>query len=96
VRELENLVERAVTLTRFDKSTVEDLPERVREHRPDSFVVPAEDRDCLPTLDELEARYIVRVLKVVGGNKTQAAKILGVDRRTLYRKLEREDDAASL
>ncbi len=92
VRELENVVERAVTLTRFDKITVEDLPERVREHKSDTFVVPAEDPEYLPTLDELERRYIARVLKVVNGNKTQAAKVLGVDRRTLYRKLERYDE----
>jgi two-component system, NtrC family, response regulator HydG len=92
VRELENVVERAVTLTRFDKITVEDLPERVREHKSDTFVVPAEDPEYLPTLDELEKRYIARVLKVVNGNKTAAAKVLGVDRRTLYRKLERYDD----
>jgi len=92
-RELENLVERALILTRFDNITVEDLPERVREHRSDSFVVPAEDLKYLPTSDEFEERYIGRVLKVVGGNKTQAAKILGVDRRTPYRKLEREGEA---
>ncbi len=92
VRELENVIERAVTLTRYDKITVEDLPDRVREHKSDTFVVPAEDPEYLPTLDELERRYIARVLKVVGGNKTQAAKVLGVDRRTLYRKLERYDD----
>ncbi len=91
VRELENVVERAVTLTRYDKLTVEDLPDRVRDHKSDTFVVPAEDPEYLPTLDELERRYIARVLKVVGGNKTQAAKVLGVDRRTLYRKLERYD-----
>jgi DNA-binding NtrC family response regulator len=96
VRELENVVERAVTLTRFDSITVEDLPERVREHRSESFVVPSENPEYLPTLDELESRYITRVLKVVGGNKTQAAKILGVDRRTLYRKLDRDENGRSV
>jgi len=40
-------------------------------------------------MDEVERRYILRVLQAVGGNRTQAAKILGFDRRTLYRKLER-------
>ena len=92
VRELENVIERAVTLTRFDKITVDDFPERIVQHQSSSFVVHGEDPEYLPTLDELEKRYIARVLKVVAGNKTQAAKILGVDRRTLYRKLDRAED----
>ena len=93
VRELENVIERAVTLTQFDRVTVEDLPERVRDHQTENFVVMTEDSEHLPTLDQLESRYIARVLKVVSGNKTQAAKVLGVDRRTLYRKLDRENGA---
>jgi two-component system response regulator HydG len=40
-------------------------------------------------MDELERRYILRVLSPVGGNKSRAAQVLGFDRRTLYRKLER-------
>jgi two-component system response regulator HydG len=68
---------------------VEDLPDRVREHQSSQIIVASDDPDYLPTLDELERRYIARVLKAAGGNKTQAARILGVDRRTLYRKLER-------
>ena len=40
-------------------------------------------------MDEVERRYILRVLEAVGGNKTHAAQVLGVDRKTLYRKLER-------
>jgi DNA-binding NtrC family response regulator len=43
----------------------------------------------LPTMQTVEDRYIQRVLKLVGGNKTSAAKVLGFDRRTLYRKLAR-------
>ena len=43
----------------------------------------------LVTMDEIERRYIARVLKTVGGNKREAAKVLGFDRKTLYRKLER-------
>jgi two-component system response regulator HydG len=98
VRELENVMERAVTLTRFDAITVEDLPDRVREHESKNLVVASDDPDHLPTLDQLERRYVARVLKAVAGNKTQAAKVLGVDRRTLYRKLERyeqEDEETS-
>ena len=43
-------------------------------------------------MEEVERRYILRVLEAVGGNKTLAAQVLGFDRRTLYRKLERVRD----
>lgn len=89
VRELENCVERSVALARFDQITVEDLPEKVRAYRADRFVVWADDPTEVLTMDELERRYILRVLTLVGGNKSRAAQVLGFDRRTLYRKLER-------
>jgi two-component system response regulator HydG len=47
------------------------------------------DPDELPTLDEVEKRYILRVIDTVHGNKALASRILGLDRKTLYRKLER-------
>jgi DNA-binding NtrC family response regulator len=43
----------------------------------------------LPTLDEVERRYLLHVLKAAGGNRKQAAEILGINRRTLYRMAER-------
>ncbi len=89
VRELENCIERAVALARFDQMTIEDLPERVRAYRSDRFVVAADDPTDIVTIDELERRYLLRVLKLVGGNKSRAAQMLGLDRRTLYRKLDR-------
>jgi DNA-binding NtrC family response regulator len=88
VRELENCVERAVALARFDHVTVEDLPEPIRAYRADRFEMTADAVDELMSLDELERRYIVRALKLLGGNKARAAQLLGLDRRTLYRKLE--------
>jgi len=48
-----------------------------------------EDASELVTLEELERRYIARVMELVQGNKVQATKVLGIDRSTLYRKLER-------
>src|SRR6185369_3559009 len=45
----------------------------------------------LPALDELERRYLLYVLEVAGGNRTRAAEILGIDRRTLYRMIERHN-----
>jgi two-component system response regulator HydG len=89
VRELENCMEHAVALARFDQITVEDLPEKIRAYRAERFVVAANDPTEIVTMDELERRYILRVLSLVGGNKSRAAQVLGFDRRTLYRKLER-------
>ncbi|MFS8065635.1 MAG: sigma-54-dependent transcriptional regulator [Byssovorax sp.] len=88
VRELQNCIERAVTLTRFDHVGVEDLPEKIRNHRTSHVLVIADDPTELVTLEEVERRYILRVLESVGGNKTAAARILGIERKTLYRKLE--------
>jgi two-component system response regulator HydG len=87
VRELENCLERAVALMRFDSVMVDDLPEKIRGHRVDRFVMSVDEPSELVTADEMELRYIQRVMAMTGGNKTRAAKILGFNRRTLYRKL---------
>lgn len=92
VRELENCVERAVTLTAFDQIIVDDLPERIRTFESKRVVLIDRDIEHLLTLEELERRYIERVLATVDDNKSAAARILGVDRRTLYRKLERYEN----
>ncbi|MBL9023464.1 MAG: sigma-54-dependent Fis family transcriptional regulator [Myxococcales bacterium] len=87
VRELENSLECAVALTRFNEIAVDDLPERIRHHKPGSLGVEADDPSTMITLNELEQRYVQRVLTAVGGNKSRAARILGIDRRSLYRRL---------
>jgi DNA-binding NtrC family response regulator len=89
VRELQNCIERAIALARFEELTVEDLPPKVRDYKPSFVVVATEDPTDLVTMEEVERRYIQRVMEAVGQNKTQAAKTLGFDRTTLYRKLER-------
>ncbi len=89
VRELQNCIERAVVLTQHDRITVEDLPDSVRDHKATRVILDAEDPSDLPTLDKVEQRYIERVIQAVGGNKRMAARILGIDRKTLYRRLER-------
>ncbi len=89
VRELRNCLERAVALTRFTDIAVEDLPERVAKYRRSHVVVASDDPSELVPMEEVERRYILRVVETVGGNKTMASKILGLDRKTLYRKLER-------
>jgi two-component system response regulator HydG len=78
-----------VTLSRTSEITVEDLPVRVREHRGERTDVPSELPEDLMSMDELQRRYLVRVLAAVAGNKTRAARILAIDRRTLYRLAER-------
>jgi len=87
VRELRNVIERAVALTRLDKLTVEDLPEKVRDFRSSQVVIGGSDPGELVPLEEVERRYILHVLECVSGNRTLAAKKLGLDRKTLYRKL---------
>jgi two-component system response regulator HydG len=89
VRELENCIERAVALASFDHITVSDLPEKVRAHRASELVLATEDPTTLVTLEELEKRYTVRVLESMNGNKAAAARVLGIERKTLYRMLER-------
>ena len=89
VRELQNCIERAGTLTSYDHLTVEDLPARIRDYKRSHVLVVGESPAELLAMDEVERRYILRVLEVVGGNRTEAARILGFDRKTLYRKLER-------
>jgi DNA-binding NtrC family response regulator len=87
VRELENTIERAVTLNRGGFVTEEDLPAAVRSaeradapaHTPDTLFAD------LPTIDELERRYLGHVLQIAGGNRKRASEILGINRRTLYR-----------
>jgi len=102
VRELENAVERAVSLSHGPLVTPDDLPESIRTAAPlEAKSTSASDGDevCL-TLEEVEKRHLIRVLKEMKGNKVKAAKILGIDRRTLYRMAERfgldlGDDAES-
>jgi DNA-binding NtrC family response regulator len=85
VRELENTIERLVVLSRGSSIDLTDLP----------FKPPTgpdlEERLFvdLPSLDEIERRYLLHVIEQVGGNRTRAAEVLGIDRRTLYRMAER-------
>ena len=89
VRELQNCIERAIALTSYDQLGVDDLPEKIRSFKTSELLIASLDPSELVSLDEIERRYILRVIEVLGGNKALAAQVLGVDRRTLYRKLER-------
>jgi DNA-binding NtrC family response regulator len=86
VRELENVIERAVTLTGGGTIVPDDLPPAVHGVRGDRRVFDEAGERTLP-LHEVEQEYIRRILEKTGGNKYQAAQLLGIDRKTLYRKL---------
>jgi len=88
IRELRNTIERAVVLTRYEKISVDDLPEKIRDYKTSNFLVGSDNPSELIPVQEVERRYILHVLKTVGGNKTLAARVLGLDRKTLYRKLQ--------
>jgi DNA-binding NtrC family response regulator len=94
VRELENCMERAVALSRLDQVTVDDLPEKLQQTR-QTMVIATSSPTELVTLDEMERRYARYVLAACNGNKTQAARILGMNRRSLYRRLEDPQPAAA-
>ncbi|HEX5137758.1 MAG TPA: sigma-54 dependent transcriptional regulator [Planctomycetota bacterium] len=85
VRELENVVEQAVVLSRGETVDVPDLPEEITGDRgpQDVLRIPVGN-----TLADAERELILETLRKAGGNKTQAAKMLGIGVRTLYRKLE--------
>ena len=89
VRELRNAMERAVTLSEGKKLQIEDLPESIRNYQSRTMVIASDKPEELRSLEEVEKRYILHVLDTVDGNRTLASKILGLDRKTLYRKLIR-------
>jgi two-component system response regulator AtoC len=88
VRELVNAMERAVALAEYDEITVSDLPEKIQAFSSSDVLVAAHDPSELVSLEEVEKRYILRVIDAVGGNRTRAAEVLKVDRKTLYTKLK--------
>jgi DNA-binding NtrC family response regulator len=87
VRELENAIERAVALARGAQLTPDDLPERVRAGGAVASFMARSSAQNL-TLREIERDYILEVMRKTGGNKSRAAELLGLDRKTLYRKLD--------
>jgi DNA-binding NtrC family response regulator len=98
IRELENAVVRAVALC---KNVVrpEDLPERVRNFRPDAEIdklteLPLTSQEDWLTLSEAEGRYVARVLAHTSGNKVAAARLLGIDRKRVDRILKRQPEAS--
>jgi len=96
VRELENVIERAVVFAKHDVVTVDDLPPEVRRTQATPPAAqaaanagPATPPEPLLPLDEVERLHVLRVLEAVGGNRDEAARILGISRRTLSRMAQR-------
>jgi two-component system response regulator HydG len=77
-----------VALTCYEKIAVEDLPDKIRNYHSNQVFIGGDDPTELVPLDEIEKRYILHVLRTVGDNKALAARVLGLDRKTLYRKLK--------
>jgi DNA-binding NtrC family response regulator len=87
VRELRNAIQRAAVVATGEEVRPEDLPSRIREaSRAAPLVRDSTDRAL--SLRDVERLYILEVLRQAGGNKSRAAELLGLDRKTLYRKLE--------
>jgi DNA-binding NtrC family response regulator len=91
VRELENTIEHAALYARGSRITPDDLPEKLRQRSRSAERASRTQSlfEDLPTLEELERRYLIHVLQAVGGSRTRAAEVLAIDRRTLYRMAER-------
>lgn len=100
VRELENTVEYVVAVCSDNLITSDDLPSRMTggapAASPDSPQPPVSLCDDRPSLDELSRRYIRLILAESGGNKSRAAEILGINRRTLYRYLDSSSHQAGV
>ncbi|WP_310599921.1 sigma-54 dependent transcriptional regulator [Desulfobulbus sp.] len=97
VRELRNAMEHAVTLTNHRKIIADDLPERILSfrHEPASSAPGLPSPGELVPMAEMMHRYMHHVLAMVGGNRTLAAQILQIDRKTLYRKLHHQHEPES-
>ncbi len=87
VRELRNAIERAVALTSYDRVAPDDLPQKISTFEGKQVLVAGTNPSELVSLEEVEKRYILAVMTAVAGNKSEAARILGLNRKTLYRRL---------
>jgi two-component system response regulator HydG len=107
VRELENAIERAIIIASGRQIELDDLPEAVglhaleeREHLREERAEAAEEGRALQleitvpsSIDEIERQAIEATLDYTSGDKTRAARVLGIGRKTLYRKLQQYNDS---
>ncbi len=92
-RELENMIERSLALCGKEDVQLCHLPIELHDRGHRATSLPAKNMDTRKSLDENEREYILEVLKNVNGNKTQAAKIIGIDRVSLWRKLKKYESS---
>jgi DNA-binding NtrC family response regulator len=88
VRELHNCIERACALARGPHIDLPDLPPKIRDYESGHVLVAGDDPTELASLEVVERKYILRVVQACKGNKSKAARVLGIGRKTLYRRLE--------
>jgi two-component system response regulator HydG len=88
VRELENCMDRLAALAQGPVVSAAHLPDKLKTFQRDRFQLNVDEAQEILPLDEVEKRYVLRVLQLVGDNRSRAAAALGIDRRTLYRRLE--------
>jgi two-component system response regulator HydG len=81
-------MERSMALCQGTTIQLADLPGKIKDHQSSRIVITTDGPDELISLDEMAHRYVRQVLSAVGGNKTHAARVLGIDRRSLYRRLD--------
>jgi DNA-binding NtrC family response regulator len=96
IRELENVLARALALRSGERITLRDLPPEITRVAPAAAGAGLLEQEPTLPLDEVERRYILRVLESTHGNKLKAAEILGIDRSTLHRKLKQMHGIAAL
>ncbi len=89
VRQLENVLERTAMLARGEEVAADDLPEEIRRTSEKTDRLLSKDVEAGPDLETLEKAYIYYTLHQTGWNKSKAARILGIDLSTLYRKIDR-------
>ena len=85
VRELENIIERAIILEKSPLITPESLPHGIRVLRIETL-----EPSKIKTVEELTKEYAEKVLKMLGGNRTKAAEVLGISRTSLWKILKEE------
>ncbi len=90
IRELNNAIDRAFILS-GEEIDLDALPPKIKLDARNNFEM-RDPQGLRPTLEEIERRYILEILKSVGDDKTAAAEILGIDLSTLYRRLKRYDE----
>ena len=88
IRQLKNIIERAVVLARTDRITLRELPDELRPAKKFNPLPRATTKTELKTLKELEQQAIINALKECNGNKSKAAKILGISRKAFYKRLK--------